>query len=188
MNAPIDVSTIRIETPRLILRPCRETDLADFYAYASVPGVGEMAGWSHHKSIDETRKILEMFLREKKTLAMELKECGKVIGTLGLEPVGHDPWETIRRGREVGYAMSKDYWGQGLMPEAVQAVIAYCFEILNIDYLTCGHFDRNHRSCRVIEKCGFHFLKNDLTRTDWGAEEPGKLYVLYNPHKEINHV
>ena len=44
MNAPIDVSDIRIETRRLVLRPWQESDLADLNAYASVEGVGEMAG------------------------------------------------------------------------------------------------------------------------------------------------
>ena len=36
MNAPVDVTDIRIETERLILRAWRETDLADFYEYAGV--------------------------------------------------------------------------------------------------------------------------------------------------------
>ena len=53
MNASIDVTNVCIETDRMILRPWKESDLLDFYAYASVPGVGEMAGWCHHKSLDE---------------------------------------------------------------------------------------------------------------------------------------
>ena len=44
MDVQIDVSTMMIETDRLMLRPFEEGDLDDFYAYASVPGVGEMAG------------------------------------------------------------------------------------------------------------------------------------------------
>ena len=55
MNAPVDVTNIRIETPRLILRPWTEADLNDLYEYASVDGVGEMAGWSHHESIEISR-------------------------------------------------------------------------------------------------------------------------------------
>ena len=93
MNATIDVTNIRIETPRLILRPWEESDLADFYEYASVEGVGEMAGWCHHKSVEESGMILDMFIRGKKTLALELKENGKVIGSLGLEEMRPDPVE-----------------------------------------------------------------------------------------------
>ena len=54
MNASIDVTNIRIETPRLILRPWEKTDTQDLFAYASVPGVGEMAGWTHHQSIEKS--------------------------------------------------------------------------------------------------------------------------------------
>ena len=62
MNAPVDVTDIRIETERLILRAWREADLADFYEYARVEGVGEMAGWSHHQSVEESRRILDSFI------------------------------------------------------------------------------------------------------------------------------
>ena len=91
MIAPVDVTDIRIETDRLILRQWRDTDLQDLYEYASVPGVGEMAGWRHHESVEESRQILDMFIRHKKTFALELKETGKVIGSLGLEEPDPDP-------------------------------------------------------------------------------------------------
>ena len=176
MNAPVDVTNIRIETDRLILRAWRETDLADFYEYASVEGVGEMAGWNHHQSMEESRRILDFFISGKKTFALELKENGKVIGSLGLEPRDEDaglPEEL--QGREIGYVLSRDYWGRGLMPEAVKAVIDYCFTEQSFDYLTCGHFDRNDRSRRVVEKSGFRLLKKVVTSTARGVDEPGKL-------------
>ena len=44
MNAPIDISGITLHSPRMTLRPWRESDLEDFYAYAKVEGVGQMAG------------------------------------------------------------------------------------------------------------------------------------------------
>ena len=184
MNAPIDVTNIRIETDRLILRAWRESDLQDFYEYARVDGVGEKAGWSHHQSLEESERILNSFIRHKKTFALELKENGKVIGSLGLESRDEDAGlDPKLLGREVGYVLSRDYWGRGLMPEAVRAVIVYCFDMLSYDYLTCGHFDHNDRSRRVVEKCGFTFLRNVITPTVRGINEPGKMYVMYNPHK-----
>ena len=185
MNAFVDVSNIRIETERLLLRAWEERDLYDFYEYASVEGVGEMAGWNHHQSLEESGCILSSFIRHKKTFALEFKESGKVIGSLGLEPRDEAAGlEESLRGREVGYVLSKDYWGRGLMPEAVKAVIDYCFLVLDFDYLTCGHFDYNDRSRRVVEKCGFTYLKNVVTPTVRGIDEPGKMYVIYNPYKE----
>ena len=183
MNAPIDVTNIRIETPRLILRPWQESDLADFYEYARVEGVGEMAGWCHHKSMAESRTILEMFIRGKKTLALELKESGKVIGSLGLEEMRPDPVEEEKLGREIGYVLSKDYWGRGLMPEAVQAVVDYCFEVLQLDYLTCGHFVQNSQSRKVIEKNGFTYLGESKFETMYDTVESNRIYIKYNPHK-----
>ncbi len=182
MNAPVDVTNIRIETDRLVLRAWRETDFAVIYEYASVEGVGEMAGWNHHQSMEESQRILDFFISGKKTFALELKENGKVIGSLGSEPRDEDaglPEEL--QGREIGYVLSRDYWGRGLMPEAVKAVIDYCFQELSFDYLTCGHFDRNDRSRRVVEKSGFRFLKNVVTPTARGVDEPGKMYNLMKP-------
>ena len=49
MNAAVDISNVILETERLILRPWKLEDLEDFYEYASVDGVGEMAGWPHHE-------------------------------------------------------------------------------------------------------------------------------------------
>ena len=45
MNANFYLNGLTIETERLILRPWKQTDLDDFFEYASVDGVGEMAGW-----------------------------------------------------------------------------------------------------------------------------------------------
>ena len=184
MITPVDVTDIRIETERLILRPWQESDAEDFYEYAKVDGVGRMAGWLPHKDIEESRKVLSLFITGKKTFALELKENGKVIGSLGLEEREAElsvPEDSM--GREIGYALSKDYWGRGLVPEAVDAVIAYCFRELEFDWLTCGHFIRNDRSRRVVEKSGFVYLKDTVHHTRFGTEEPTKLYILYNPCK-----
>ena len=183
MIAPVDVTDIRIETQRLILRPWRETDLQDLYEYASVPGVGEMAGWKHHGSLDESRMILDMFIRGKKTFALELKSTGRVVGSLGLEEPDPDPTDAEQYGREIGYVLSKDYWGMGIMTEAVRAVIEYCFLALNFDFLTCGHFLRNDRSRRVVEKCGFAYFGESRYETRYDTVEISRNYILYSPYK-----
>ena len=182
MNAQIDVTNVRIETERLILRPWREEDLHDLYEYACVEGVGEMAGWNHHKSVEESQVILDSFIRHKKTFALELKENGRVVGSLGIEELNPDWFDHAKLyGRELGYVLSKPFWGRGLMPEAVEAAIRYCFDELGYGFLTCGHFVRNGRSRRVIEKTGFVYLKDVLFETRYGTEEPTRHYVLYNP-------
>lgn len=68
MNAQINISNVILETDRLILRAWEITDLDDFFEYASVKGVGEKAGWEHHKSKDKSLEILKMFIEEKKVV------------------------------------------------------------------------------------------------------------------------
>lgn len=110
MNAPVDISGVRLESERLILRPWREGDLQDFYEYARVDGVGQMAGWLPHESMEKSKQILHLFITEKKTFALELKENGKVIGSLGLEERDENIDVPDRMmGREIGYVLSKDY-------------------------------------------------------------------------------
>ena len=182
MNAPVDISGVRLESERLILRPWREGDLQDFYEYARVDGVGQMAGWLPHESMEKSKQILHLFITEKKTFALELKENGKVIGSLGLEERDENIDVPDRMmGREIGYVLSKDYWGRGLMPEAVRAVIDYCFRVAHFDYLTVCHYDWNTQSRRVIEKSGFTFLKEFETVKDDGTVEKSRKYVMYQP-------
>ena len=88
MNATFEIGDSVIETKRLILRSFEQSDLDDFYEYASVDGVGEMAGWKHHESKDESQSILDLFINEDKTFAIVLKENNKVIGSLGVEEYG----------------------------------------------------------------------------------------------------
>lgn len=161
MDASIDITNTTLETDRLILRAWKKSDLAAFYEYAKVPGVGELAGWRHHSSIEQTKEILSSFIDKKNVFAIEHKGACKVIGSLGLHPSWAN--ETVEYftlpAKEIGYVLSKDYWGRGLMPEAVTAAITFCFWQCDIELLTVGHFSHNHQSRRVIEKCGFTFVK-----------------------------
>ncbi len=181
MNAPIDITGVILKTDRLILRPWRESDLDDLYEYARVDGVGVMAGWSAHKSLEESKRILDMFMDGKKTFALECQ--GKVVGSIGIETYEERRYPELdlaeKRGREIGYVLSKDYWGRGLMTEAVKEVIRWLFEDVGLDFVTVGHFVRNDRSRRVIEKCGFTYVKTIPFDTQDGRTEDSMEYILY---------
>lgn len=179
MNAPVDITDVLLQTPHMTLRPWKESDLEDFYAYASVDGVGQMAGWTPHKDREESRAILNSFIRNRKCFALEYQ--GKVIGSLGIEEYDEAFYPELAelRGRELGYVLSKEYWGRGLMPEAVKAVIAYLFETVGVDFLLVGHFDRNTQSRRVVEKCGFRFIKTRPYETRYGTIENSVEYIIY---------
>lgn len=98
---------------------------------------------------------MKAFISGKKVFALEHE--GKVIGSLGIEKYDEAEFPEFSglKCREIGYVLSKDYWGNGLMPEAVGEVIRYLFEDLGADAIFCGYFVRNRQSARVQEKCGF---------------------------------
>ena len=178
MNQQIDITSVVLTTRRLILRPWKESDLQDFYEYASIDGVGQMAGWKPHSSIDESREILSHFLKGKNVFALEHR--GKVIGSLGVHGYNEAQYPELSdlTGTEIGYVLSKDYWGQGLMPEAVQAVIVWLFQEIGLDFIICGHFVHNDRSRRVIEKCAFRYMKTVPFETNLGTVETAMDYLL----------
>ena len=155
----------------------------DFYEYASVDGVGQMAGWNPHRNVEESRMILGSFIKHKKTFALEYK--GKVIGSLGIEEYSEENYPELDalQDREIGYVLSKAYWGQGLMPEAVKTVIDWLFNEVQLDFIIVGHFDCNAQSRRVIEKCGFKYIKTTKFETRYDTVENSMEYILYHSER-----
>lgn len=188
MNANFKINGKVIKTKRLILRSFKDSDLDDFYNYASVNGVGEMAGWKHHATLEETKEILNLFIEEDKVFAICLKENNKVIGSLGIEEYGmEDELSEFfnYKGREIGFVLSKDYWGRGIIPEAGDAIIDYLFNEIDLDFIICGYYDFNKQSKRVQEKLGFIPYRNLIMNTRMETKEAGHLNLLLNPNKKI---
>ncbi|MBQ7455187.1 MAG: GNAT family N-acetyltransferase [Clostridia bacterium] len=178
MNTPIDISNTVLKTARLTLRPWRTGDVDDLFAYASVDGVGQMAGWTPHANREESRLRVERFIEGKHVFALEYQ--GKVIGSLGVEEYNETQFPELREKqcRELGYVLSKDYWGMGLMPEAAREVIRWLFEEIGLDVLLCGHFLSNRQSLRVQEKCGFRHYAYGTYETQFGTVEPDETRIL----------
>jgi putative acetyltransferase len=144
-----------LETERLLLRGFTPEDAAELYEYAKNPNVGPHAGWKPHESIDESLEIItDLFLVKYHIWAIVDKASGKMIGSIGLEEDSKRPGTGCM---ELGYAMDEGFWGRGLMTEAAEAVIRCGFLTMELPAVSIYHYPANHRSKRVIEKCGFHF-------------------------------
>ena len=183
MNAEINISNVILETDRLILRAWEITDLDDFFEYASVEGVGEKAGWEHHKSKDKSLEILKMFMEEKKVFAIVLKENQKAIGSIGIEELSEELDKDLDNllGRELGYVLNKDYWNKGIMTEAVLKVVDYCFNILKLNFLMASYFNHNIASKKVLENLNFKFYKDIIIETGYNnIKEKSTLMLLKN--------
>ncbi|MGH4118006.1 GNAT family N-acetyltransferase [Clostridium sp.] len=144
-------------TSRLILREWKESDSTDLYEYAKSELVGPNAGWSPHKNEEESKGIIRMFIENNETYAIVLKSENKVIGSIGLHNRNHDDSLSHLKYKEIGYVLNPKHWGNGFIPEAVNCLMEYGFNALNLDLIWCGHFDFNSNSKRVIEKCKFKY-------------------------------
>lgn len=147
-----------IETKRLILRLPKKTDLISFYYYASKPNIGPLAGWYPHRNLDDTKLILDLFIKEGNVWAITKKEDDVMIGTIAL----HNRQQNYVDGEgcEIGYVLDETYWNQGLMSEAVSEVLKYIFFNLNFDYVLASHLEENIGSKKVLQKLKFKFLNS----------------------------
>ncbi|MDO4927106.1 MAG: GNAT family N-acetyltransferase [Turicibacter sp.] len=148
---------VELCTDRLVLREWRESDSSDLYEYAKSELVGPNAGWKPHQNEEESKEIIKMFIKNNDSYAIVLKSENKVIGSIGLHH--RKPDETLNdlEQREIGYVLNPNYWGKEFIPEAVNCLLNYGFNELNLDLIWCGHFDFNNNSKRVNEKCGFNY-------------------------------
>jgi len=161
----------QIPTHRLLLRRLRLDDAADLFAYASDPAVTATVTFDTHLSIDDSlafiRHVVEEYGRgERAAWGIEHRAEKRLIGTIG--------FTTIRAGGYVGvagYALARPYWRQGLMTEALGAVVDYGFRHMGLRRIeaTCGV--DNIGSYRVMEKVGMqldgilrdaHYVKGRL--------------------------
>lgn len=145
------------ETERLVLRPWQETDADSLYEYARNPEVGPIAGWSPHTSVENSRQIIRDVLSADETYAVCLKEDNRAIGSIGLIPPTQSHAAMGADEFEVGFWIGAPFWGRGLIPEALERLVAHAFDDLGCSALWCGYYDGNTKSKRCQEKCGFRF-------------------------------
>lgn len=151
-----------IRTPRLILRSARPGDLADLHQLFSDRRA--MRYWSHpaHTSVAETRQVLDGLCASSTLTGLEyvLERHGRVIGKAGMWQMG-----------EIGYILHPDHWGQGLMREALNAILPLAFSRNpTLDVLIAEIDPRNAASARLLTRLGFTETHR-VERTLWLAGE-----------------
>lgn len=165
-----------LETRRLLLRPWREEDAETLYEYARDPLVGPAAGWAPHESVENSREIIRSVLSAPDTFAVVWKERPwDTVGSVSIFKAEH---EAGKSESEIGYWLGRPYWGQGLIPEAVRALLRVCFSERGEARVWCGHFEGNDKSRRVIEKCGFCFVCQDVWHDQMGRDHANRCYAI----------
>ena len=146
----MSAGNVELTTKRLVLRPFRLEDADDVFDYSSDE---EWARYLPHVPQPYTRKAAE------EKVARNVLESGDtnpgwaivldqtLIGGIWLMDIQNDLGE-------LGYELSREHWGKGLMPEAARAVVTWGFESRRLAKIHASTDSRNTRSERVLRKVG----------------------------------
>ena len=151
------LGTLSLETDRLILRRFTLEDApAMFRNWAGDPAVTEYLTWPTHPDEHVTAFVIGNWVSRYDDptcyeWALELKSLGEPIGSIAVVRAQENgPVSTA----EIGYCMGRPWWGQGLMPEALRAVIAFLFDRVGYTRIEARHAADNPKSGRVMQKAG----------------------------------
>ena len=144
-----------LETKRLLLRPWDIEDVNILYEYAKDFRVGPPCGWLPHKNIEYSALILKNVLSKPYTYAITLKETNQIIGNISIMLKESSNFAQSEDEVEIGYWLGVPFWHCGYMSEAVEKVIQFAFEEMQIKRIWCGAFEGNNASLKVQEKNGF---------------------------------
>lgn len=182
-----------LETKRLKLLEITDENLDDIFAIFSNREAMKYYGMTPFTNKDQAKKLIDSFasnFNNKRSLrwGIILKESGNLVGTVGLNNLLISSKRT-----EIGYDLLPTHWKKGIVSEAVQAVIEYCFQELELFRIGAVTFPENEASFKLLLKLGFqkegllrgYLYQNDqssdalvfsLIRPDWDKREIQEIF------------
>jgi len=147
--------SIRLETPRLVLRPYRMSDADEVTRQLQRRVVTRYTYIPHPYQSNDYYQFLRRlrspkFRRHNIVFAIVDRTTNKVIGAVGVHGM-----DFKNKSTEIGYWLAKSYWGQGIVVEALIRVVDYLFTGPTFHRVFARVFHPNTRSARVLEKAGF---------------------------------
>lgn len=145
-----------LETDRLRLRRINRADHDDWLAVWHSPGALDyLIDFEGAPQDEVAREIIgwaERITREKSGIrwAIALKPKNRMIGSCGFHL-----YERRHRRAEIGYELHSDFWRRGIMTEATQAVLQFCFDRLGAHRLEADVVEGNAASAALLRKVGF---------------------------------
>lgn len=167
---------LKIETNRLVLRQINKQDVEVIYALRSNPIVCKFVSRPLYKDKAEANTHIEKILkliRENTSIAWVITYNDKSVGTICLWNFSND-----RKTAEVGYDLLPEYHNKGLMTEALQSVLNFGFNTLQLKNIEAFTQNENINSRRLLERQGFVLYPE---REDKGFP----LNVIYSKKKPL---
>ncbi|PIG93114.1 GNAT family N-acetyltransferase [Gloeocapsopsis sp. IPPAS B-1203] len=144
-----------LKTERLILRPATQADAEAIFTVFSDPQVTQFHNLDTFTHIDEAIEVIERRAKGFESgrgirwgIARQQDNC--LIGSCGFT------WDKQANAAEVGYELASQFWQQGIMSEALSAILQYGFETIGIQYVIAEVMLENIASKKLLQKLGFH--------------------------------
>jgi len=162
MNNQFDIFPV-LETNRLLLRRIEKDDAYDLFTYLSDEEVMKHYGTKPFQTVEEAVRAISRYdslFNEKRGMrwGITLKGDNKVIGSCVFYNMVTEHYRA-----DIGFVLSRDFWGQGIAQEALKAVIKYGLENLNINRIEAVIEPANIPSQKLVERVGF--LREGLLRS-----------------------
>ena len=150
-----------LSTPRLLLRELQLDDAGEIFRLRSNKDVNDLIGRQSAVTIDDARDFIQMIQTrsangESVMWAITLAGDPKLIGTVLYWNI-----ELEKNKAELGYELLPEYWGKGIMTEAVKKVIEFGFKELQFKTIMADPNERNDKSIRLLETLGFKLMGKD---------------------------
>ena len=135
------------------LRKWQESDTNALAKHANNINIARFLtdAFPHPYSMDDAKTYILKVKDEDPVKCFAIDLNGEAIGSIGVFPQS----DVHRKNAEMGYWLSEDYWGKGIMPEAIRQMVAYGFETFDINRIFARPYGHNLKSQRVLEKAGF---------------------------------
>ncbi|MFA6151641.1 MAG: GNAT family protein [Chitinophagaceae bacterium] len=135
------------------LRPWKNDDLNDLIFAANNFRIAQFMtdSFAHPYTRESGEKFLAWTQNNCPSKMLAIIVEGKAVGNVGIHPQS----DILCKNAEIGYWIAEEYWGKGIMTEAIKRMIPIAFETYPITRIFGRVFGHNLPSRKVIEKAGF---------------------------------
>lgn len=129
-------------------------------------------------NLEESDEIIDFYLqkepRDHHRWIIILKETGAKIGTCGFHF-----WDKEENSVDIGYDLQEEYRGQGIMTEALKAILSFCVSEMGAREINAHIFIDNIKSIQLAERLGFTFSGKTKSYSFRGNDYPHNIYTMH---------
>lgn len=153
MHYKADLMEIRSKQENFRLREWKLTDIDSLAKHINNVKIWNNVrdGLPYPYTMLDADKYIRMVQAQPYVQNFAIEVVGEVVGGVGIVPLT----DVERLSAEVGYWLGEDYWGRGIMGEAVALLVDYVFRETGIIRLFASVYEYNPASMKVLEKVGF---------------------------------